>query len=154
MPGHGRDCPRVSETWWIKPLSKLDDREWEALCDGCARCCLNKLEDEDTGEILHTRAACRLLDIETCRCTRYADRQREVPTCMDLRQDFQHFHWLPPTCAYRLRSEGRPLPNWHPLVTGCADSVHQAGISVRHFAISELMVDDLEDEVIQDFDPP
>lgn len=143
----------MSEPWWLKPLSELDVGEWEALCDGCGRCCLNKLEDEETGELLYTRAACRLLDIAACRCTRYADRRREVPTCMNLYPDFQQFHWLPPTCAYRLRAEDQPLPSWHPLVTGSADTVHQAGISVRHFAISELAVDDLEDEVIQDFEP-
>lgn len=144
----------MSEPWWLKSLSELDAEEWEALCDGCGRCCLNKLEDEETGELHYTRAACRLLDIAACRCIRYPDRRREVPTCMNLYQDFQQFHWLPPTCAYRLRAEGQPLPNWHPLITGCADSVHQAGISVRHIAISELEVDDLEDEVIQDFEPP
>ena len=143
----------MQDEWWRKPLHELDAVEWEALCDGCGRCCLNKLEDEDTGEIFHTRAACRLLDIETCRCTRYADRRREVPTCLNLRQDFHQFHWLPHTCSYRLRAEGQSLPPWHPLISGRAATVHEAGISVRHFAVSELEIEDLEDVVIEDFEP-
>lgn len=137
--------------WESKTLGELTDGEWEALCDGCGRCCLNKLEDEDTGEILFTRAACHLLDIHACRCTRYDRRRREVPTCLDLRRDFRHFHWLPSTCAYRLRHEGKPLPDWHPLVSGRAASVHEAGMSVRRIAICETRVVNIEDHVMEGF---
>ena len=134
--------------FWRLPLAELTAEEWEALCDGCGRCCLHKLEYEDTGELVFTRVSCHLLDIEACRCTRYADRRRLVPDCLDLRAGFSQFHWLPATCAYRLRHEGRDLPDWHPLISGEADSVHRAGISVRNLALSELEVDDVEDHVI------
>ena len=138
--------------WRHKKLGELTEAEWESLCDGCGRCCLNKLEDEDTGEIFFTRAVCHLLDIERCRCPHYNQRQVEVPTCLNLRQGFDHFHWLPRTCAYRLMHERKPLPYWHPLISGRAESVHEAGISVRKLAISEKEVDDLEDHIIEDFE--
>jgi uncharacterized cysteine cluster protein YcgN (CxxCxxCC family) len=137
--------------WERKTLAELSEAEWESLCDGCGRCCLNKLEDEDTGEIFFTQAACHLLDIQRCRCTQYARRQSLVPTCLSLRDDFHQFHWLPATCAYRLCSEGKPLPGWHPLLSGQSESVHEAGISVRHIAISETEIDDLEDYVMSSF---
>jgi hypothetical protein len=111
--------------------------EWESLCDGCARCCLHKIEDEDTGEIFFTRLACRLLDLQTCRCTRYSRRCQEVDECLDLRAGFTQFHWLPSTCAYRLLAEGKPLPAWHPLLSGDPKTVLDAGISVADLAISE-----------------
>ncbi|QXP88663.1 YcgN family cysteine cluster protein [Methylococcus capsulatus] len=135
--------------WHAKALAELTLAEWESLCDGCGKCCLHKLEDEDTGEILYTRVACRLLDIAACRCTAYQDRFRLVPDCMDLRQVPDQFHWLPASCAYRLLSEGRPLPAWHPLVSGAADSVHRAGKSVCRLAVSETVVDCIEDHVIE-----
>jgi hypothetical protein len=137
--------------WQTKPLTELADHEWESLCDGCGRCCLHKLEDEDTEELLFTQVACRLLDIDTCRCTRYRKRSKLVPDCLSLRQGFKQFHWLPSTCAYRLLYEGKPLPEWHPLVSGRAESVHEAGISVRGLAISELLVDDIEDYVLEGY---
>lgn len=133
------------EFWRNKTLAELNQEEWEALCDGCGRCCLHKLEDEDTGEIAYTRVVCHLLDLATCRCSRYAERTRWVLDCLDLRKDFQQFHWLPATCAYRLLAEGKNLPVWHPLLTGTAESVHSAGKSVRHFAVSEREVEDLDD---------
>jgi uncharacterized cysteine cluster protein YcgN (CxxCxxCC family) len=138
--------------WRRKALGEMTQTEWESLCDGCGRCCLNKLEDEDTGEIVFTRAACRLLDIHRCRCTRYESRLIEVPTCLDLRQGAAPWHWLPTTCAYRLLAEGHDLPDWHPLITGRHDSVHEAGISVRHLAICETDVDDLLEQVLEDFE--
>ncbi|MFV0303699.1 MAG: YcgN family cysteine cluster protein [Paracoccus sp. (in: a-proteobacteria)] len=140
--------------FWELPLKKLDPEEWEALCDGCGKCCLNKLEYEDTGEVAFTRIACRLLDGEACRCTRYANRHDFVPECVVLtpKKLKQVAYWLPATCAYRLRHEGKPLYDWHPLVSGDPDSVHRAGISVRGWTVNELAVeeDDWEDYLIED----
>ncbi len=129
-----------------KPLEELNDAEWEALCDGCGRCCLHRFFDERTGMILETDVACRLLDLEHCRCTDYARRLERVEGCIRVRDlSPAEYAWLPETCAYRLRAEGRPLPDWHPLVSGSAASVHEAGVSVAGFAVSELAVD--EDEI-------
>jgi hypothetical protein len=128
--------------------------EWEVLCDGCGKCCLNKLEDEDTGEVDLTRVACRLLDCGTCRCRHYETRHDHVPECIVLTPETleQHLYWLPRTCAYRLRHFGRPLFDWHPLVSGSAETVHAAGVSVRGIAVSELEIDedDWEDHIIEE----
>lgn len=137
------------EFWKHRSLAELSDAQWEALCDGCGRCCLYKLEDADRGTIDYTRVACRLLDLYRCRCTRYAERARLMPTCRDLRRDFDGWAWLPATCAYRLLREGKDLPHWHPLRTGSAESVHEAGVSVRHFAISETQTRRLEDHILR-----
>ena len=118
--------------WRTKTLDALTPREWESLCDGCGRCCLVKLEDEDTGEILKTDIACKLLDAGTCRCRSYDQRQKKVHDCIKLTPaSVREISWLPATCAYRLVRDGKPLPPWHPLVSGSADTVHEAGISVR-----------------------
>lgn len=123
--------------------------EWESLCDGCGRCCLHKLEDDTDGRMYYTRVACELLDISSCRCKDYANRQKTVPDCIQLSVEQAHFFdWLPDTCAYRLLAEGEPLPAWHPLITGDPQSVIDAGISVRHVAISESDDIDLTEEVI------
>ena len=124
--------------WRTKSLEEMNAAEWESLCDGCGRCCLNKLEDEETGEIAWTDVGCRLLDGQSCRCTNYAARQEAVPECIPLTPEaVRSLSWLPPTCGYRLVSEGRDLYWWHPLVSGDPDTVHQAGISVRGRSVSE-----------------
>ena len=135
--------------WQQKTLEEMTRREWESLCDGCGRCCLNKLEDWDTGEIAWTNIGCRLLDGDTCRCSNYEHRQKEVPDCIGLTPDMvRKISWLPPTCAYRLINEGKDLYWWHPLVSGNAEDVHKAGISVRGRAISERKAGDLEDRIV------
>lgn len=135
--------------WQEKTLAQMDEAEWESLCDGCARCCLHKLEDEDTGEVFFTRLACCLLDIAACRCTRYAERCREVPDCLDLRAGFTQFHWLPSTCAYRLLAEGKDLPAWHPLVSGDPATVRRARIAIAGFALPEWPGMDPADYVVE-----
>ncbi len=128
----------TSPFWRTKTLREMTEAEWESLCDGCGRCCLNKLEDWDTGAIAWTNVACTLLDTESCRCRDYPGRSQIVPDCIRLTpEEVESLHWLPPTCAYRLVDEGSDLPWWHPLVSGDPDTVHEAGISVRGRAISE-----------------
>lgn len=141
----------ASRFWETKSLAELDAREWEMLCDGCARCCLHKLEDGDTGKVYYTAIRCRYLRDKDCRCSDYANRSRLVPDCLDLgREDVQSLHWLPATCAYRLRAEGKPLYDWHPLVSGRADTVHEAGISVRGWTVSDEFVhpDEYDEHII------
>lgn len=138
-----------SAFWEQKTLAEMSQEEWESLCDGCARCCLHKLEDEDDGQVYYTRVACHLLDIDRCRCSDYANRSKRVESCLKLSVENSHyFNWLPETCAYRLLAEGSPLPDWHPLITGDENSVVEAGISVKHIAIAEKGVKDLRDELI------
>jgi uncharacterized protein len=118
--------------WKEKPLEAMSEAEWESLCDGCARCCLVKLEDEDSGVYHFTDVGCRLLDAPSCRCRNYPERQAHVSDCVKLTpSEARALPWLPPTCAYRLVAEGKDLAWWHPLVSGSAESVHEAGISVR-----------------------
>mgnify|MGYP002629786244 CR=1 FL=1 len=140
--------------WENVPMSAMTRPEWEALCDGCGKCCLNKLEDEDTGEVELTRVACRLLDDATCQCSKYANRHDFVPECIVLTPKTieKNLYWLPKTCAYRLIHIGKPLPQWHPLRTGDPESVHRAGVSVRGLTLSELSVDDddWEDHIIEE----
>ncbi len=139
--------------WENVPLKSLTPPEWEALCDGCGKCCLNKLEDADTGEIAFTRVACRLLDDESCRCGNYQIRKTLVPECVVLspKNIGEISYWMPSTCAYRLRHEGRPLPAWHPLNTGDPESVHRAGESVRGWSVPEFEVpeEDWEDYIVE-----
>jgi uncharacterized cysteine cluster protein YcgN (CxxCxxCC family) len=117
--------------WKTTPLEEMSDLQWESLCDGCGKCCMAKLEDEDTGEIHFTSVACRLFDAGLCRCTDYANRTARVADCLRLTpQNVRTIGWLPSTCAYRLVAEGRDLPRWHPLVSGRHDSVHEAGASM------------------------
>lgn len=141
-----------TEPWWnTKSLAQLSTSEWESLCDGCAKCCLHKLEDEDTNEIYYTKVRCRYLDEDQCRCTDYSRRSIIVPNCIALSVEaVPSYDWLPSTCAYRLRANGEPLPEWHPLVSGSADSVHLAGVSIRGRSVSDEFVhpDGFEEHII------
>lgn len=137
--------------WKTTPLAEMNREQWEALCDGCGLCCLQKLEDEHTGRIYYTNVACRLLDLETCRCSDYAHRHLHVPDCIELTPEtIAEYRWLPETCAYRLLAEGKELPDWHYLVCGDLDAVHRAGISRAGRMISEDRVreEDWEDHII------
>ncbi len=138
-----------SEPFWEKPLSKLSRAEWEALCDGCGKCCLHKVEDEDTGEIHATNVACRLLDRHSARCSSYRGRRAFVPDCIRLSpNNVERLAWLPTTCAYRLRAADEPLPHWHYLKSGDREAVHAAGESVRGWTVSEDQAGDLEHHLI------
>ena len=131
----------MSDWWHSKTLAELDSTEWDALCDGCAKCCLHKLEDEDSGEVCYTKVRCRYLDEQTCRCSDYKNRTVLVPSCIELHvENSAALDWLPSTCAYRLRAHQQPLPDWHHLVSGDKNSVHLAGVSIRGRAISEEYV--------------
>jgi uncharacterized cysteine cluster protein YcgN (CxxCxxCC family) len=142
---------RLSRYWESVSLADMTPPQWEALCDGCGKCCLYKLQDIDTDEIVFTNVACRLLDCGTCRCSDYANRFSVVDDCIELAPtNLDELQWLPSTCAYRLLDEGKGLPEWHPLLTGDPDSVHKAGISVRGRVITEDDADDdLENHVLE-----
>lgn len=151
------DIPRtgLSEKYWeTKDISDLSKPEWEALCDGCGKCCLNKLEDEDTGQVDLTRVACRLLDNSTCLCSKYVFRHQYVPECIVLTPKTieDNMYWLPQTCAYRLVYEGRPLYPWHPLISGDPTTVHTEGMSMIGRTVSEYDVaeDDWDDHIIEE----
>lgn len=140
--------PGNAPFWETTPLGDMTTSQWESLCDGCARCCLIKLEDEDTGEIEMTNIVCHLLDQQACRCTDYVNRTKRVPTCIKLTPgNVAAIKWMPTSCAYRRLAESRGLASWHPLVSGDPESVHAAGISVRGKVISEegIPEDELED---------
>jgi uncharacterized cysteine cluster protein YcgN (CxxCxxCC family) len=135
--------------WEDIPLDKLDRGQWEALCDGCGKCCLHKLEDEETGELFATNVACRLLDRRTAQCSDYRHRRAYVPDCVRLTPgNVTSIDWLPSTCAYRLRAEGKPLPGWHYLVCGDRDAVKRAGESVSGWTISEDDAGELEHHMV------
>lgn len=141
--------PPGTPFWRRKSLSEMSAEEWDQLCDGCAKCCLIKLEDADTGEISYTDIACRLLDLGVCRCMQYANRRRLVSDCVVLTAGkLAELDWMPSTCAYRLIAEGRDLPWWHKLVSGDPETVHRAGISVRGRVVPEDRGDDPEDRIV------
>jgi hypothetical protein len=142
----------MTTAWWnSKALHQLNAAEWESLCDGCGKCCLHKLEDEEDGTVYTTAVACKLLDCATARCSDYFNRKPRVPGCIVLRvEDIAAFSWLPPTCAYRLREQNQALPDWHPLITGDANSTRKRGHSVAGRCISarDVHPDDFEEQVI------
>ncbi len=138
--------------WKTKRLDEMSQAEWESLCDGCGRCCLNKLIYEDgteQGQLCYTNVACRLLDLHECRCTHYETRQRHVPDCVSLTPAaLREINWLPPSCAYRRLDEGRDLLWWHPLVSGDPETVHSAGVSVRGRAVGERQAGPLDHHIV------
>ena len=143
--------------FWEKRLEALSSQEWEALCDGCGLCCLNKLEDEDDGEIYYTRVACNLLDLQSGACQHYCDRHQYVPECISLQlQDIAQFRWLPQTCAYRLRAEGQSLPAWHHLISGDRSEVREIYPFPQLALLHESALKDnecLEDFIIEEITP-
>ena len=140
----------MRDRFWELPIEKLDQQEWEALCDGCGRCCLHKIEDDDTGEIADTNVACKLLDTKTARCSDYANRKAFVPDCLRLTLKIvDSVEWLPSTCAYRRRADGRPLPQWHYLISGDREAVIDAGVSVAGRVVSEDVAGPLEHHIVE-----
>lgn len=138
--------------WETVPLAEMTAEEWEAVCDGCAKCCLVKLEDDDDGTVYFTDVHCFLLDPLTCRCGDYANRRARVPACIALQPDrLDEVFWMPASCSYRRLAEGRGLAPWHPLVSGDARSVHRAGLSIRGRAVPETTVSEaeLEDRLVE-----
>ncbi|WP_428241638.1 YcgN family cysteine cluster protein [Gynuella sp.] len=142
----------VTPFWKAKTLAQMNQQEWESLCDGCGRCCLQKLLDDETEEVFYTRVICRYLDADR-RCSCYESRHIKVPECVWLKpEDVEQFHWLPTTCSYRLIAEGKELPDWHPLVSGRPDSVADAGIAVTCQPLvkdDEVPEDDWQEHIIQ-----
>ncbi|UXX82614.1 YcgN family cysteine cluster protein [Roseovarius pelagicus] len=140
--------------WETVSLQRMTRAEWEALCDGCGKCCMNKLEDEDTGEVALTRVACRLFDDTTCRCAQYPIRHQFVPECIVLKPANMdaNLYWMPDTCAYKLLWQGKPLFDWHPLISGDPETVHAAGVSMQSRTVPEFEIDedDWEDHIIEE----
>lgn len=144
------EAPDLRDRFWERPLDQLNRAEWEALCDGCGRCCLHKVEDADTGEIHDTNVACKLLDCGTGQCSDYRNRRKRVPDCLQLTSDnVGDLPWLPEHCAYRRRAEGRALPEWHYLLTGDRLAVQAAGVAVHGRVISELRAGPLEHHMVE-----
>lgn len=139
----------ISKFWELKSLYEMSNDEWEQLCDGCAKCCLHKLEDEDTGTVYYTNIACRMLDLSTCRCKDYVRRTTLIRDCVEIRPDsLGVLDSMPPGCAYRLIYEGKPLPDWHHLISGDRQSIHKAGKSVLGRTVDEQDVEDYEDQIV------
>ena len=138
--------------WKNYALEELNAAEWEALCDGCGLCCLVKLEDEDSGDVVYTKVACKLLECDTGRCTDYTNRQQQVPDCLQLTpESLRKMHWLPPSCAYKRLAEGKNLPSWHYLNTGSRQSVITAKKSVAGRCISERDIPEGDDDFVAEF---
>lgn len=140
----------VERFWETVPLQRMNRSQWESLCDGCGKCCVHKLEDDETGQLFPTNVACRLLDPRTAQCKDYANRKRHVPECVRLTPaKLETIDWLPSSCAYLRIYNGEGLADWHPLISGDPASVHRAGISVRGKTVSEDDVGDLENHIIE-----
>lgn len=136
--------------WKEKSLHQMNEQEWESLCDGCSKCCLEKLEDSETGEVSYTNIGCGLLDVDGCRCTNYANRTLYMPDCERLTpSNIAFLKWMPSTCAYKLLSEGKDLPSWHPLVSNDPESVHKAGMSIRGRAVDANEAGYFEDHIVK-----
>lgn len=143
-------APDLRDRFWERPLADLNRAEWEALCDGCGKCCLHKIEDADTGAIEDTNVACKLLDCSTAQCSDYRNRRAFVPDCLRLTLKIvEDVPWLPSTCAYRIRAEGRPLPGWHYLISNDREDVVRAGVSVAGRVISEVDAGPLEHHIVE-----
>lgn len=141
----------MTNFWETKTLSQMSPQEWESLCDGCGKCCLNKIIDDETEELYFTNVACHLLHTKSCQCRKYKQRFKLVKDCVKVSlDDIEQFHWLPASCAYRLLVEGKPLPEWHPLLTGSQSAMHQGGFSIRGKVVSETEInpDNLEDYIV------
>ena len=140
---------RTAPPFWEQPLASLDRGQWEALCDGCGKCCLHKVEDEDDGRVYPTNVACRLLDTATALCSDYRHRRALVPDCLRLTpQKLESIAWLPGSCAYVLRAAGKPLPDWHYLVSGSRRTIHDTGNSVAGKVVSEIVAGPLEHHIL------
>jgi len=140
----------IRERFWERyRLKELNREEWEALCDGCGKCCLHKLEDEESGKIYRTNVACRLLDRQSAQCSDYRNRKAFVPDCVQLKPELVTFlDWLPGTCGYRRVDAGLPLPDWHHLISGSRETVHEVGASIRGWTVSEVDAGDLEHHIL------
>ena len=139
----------LRDRFWELPLAELSEPEWEALCDGCGRCCLHKIEDGGSGDIEDTNVACKLLDTETARCTDYRNRKAFVPDCLRLTlKIIEDVAWLPESCAYRRRADGRALPRWHYLLSGDPEAVHRSGSGVAGRVVSETRAGPLEHHIV------
>ncbi|GAB3482967.1 YcgN family cysteine cluster protein [Marinomonas epiphytica] len=132
---------RFEPFWKTTPLEKMSAQEWESICDGCGKCCLQKLQDEDTDNIYYTDLSCHQLDIQSCQCKVYATRQNKVANCITLTyEQIDDFHWLPDTCGYRVLHETGDLPEWHPLKVGSQKEMLRQGLTVSHYAVNEHRV--------------
>lgn len=141
--------PSKQPFWQSKTLEEMNLKEWESLCDGCGKCCMHKLEDDDTGEVYYTNVACRLLDHEKITCKKYSERKRFVPDCISLTPELlKNISWLPETCAYLLLKQGKQLPQWHHLISGNKNTIHEKGVSVRGNIVSEREAGDLKDHIV------
>lgn len=150
----GEVTPGDGPPFWERPLAALNREQWEALCDGCGKCCLHKAEDEDTGDIWPTNIACRLLDTGTARCSDYRNRKAMVPDCLRLTPEkIRTINWLPDSCAYMLRHRGQPLPSWHYLISGSRETVHQTGHSVARKVVAEVHAGPIEEHLVEPSDP-
>ena len=142
----------MGDFWTEKRLHEMNEKEWESLCDGCARCCLHKFEAVETKSVFYTSVVCRFLDQSSCSCTEYSRREKLVPHCIKMTaSNIEQLKWMPSTCAYRKISEGKPLSWWHHLISGSRNTVHEAGISVREKCVSEIYVhpEDIEDQKVR-----